>query len=76
MLNAAQSTPCGECKFDYVFKCSSTHAVFLDMKISKAERWRQCQLLDVELYMKPSNPQAFIPSHSNHSEALTRSWVR
>ena len=76
LLNTAQRTPCGHCKFEYVFKCSSTEAVFLDMKISKAERWRRNQLLDVELYMKPSNPQAFIPSSSNHSEALARSWVR
>ena len=57
--------------------CSPTHAVFLDMSISKGARWTRSGgvLLDCKVYAKPNSLHLYIPYTSSHPRGALTGFI-
>ena len=60
----------------FTMKDSTTSAVFLDLNISKGNRFQQKGILDFGLHIKASNPQNFLYFSSCHPFTTFRTVIR
>ena len=60
----------------FTMEASRGSATFLDLTISKGQRFRETGKLDVSLHIKETNPQCFLHSSSCHPFATFRTILR
>jgi len=75
-MNAPVRGKWGFCNLQYTMAYDRRSAVYLDLTVSKGNRFTSFGILDMELYTKPGNPYCFLPRGSCHHPFVFEAWVK